>query len=211
MAYKVEVGNLSEKVKREIGSIGVASGEIALTAGPNTVRYTGIGEIASIALASIESYLVIAYYISDDMWEQVSADTFLLPNMVLSIDVNQDCTLSGDFSLLVGNLHGFVHDADGNPLPAVSVSLNVVYLSTATKLDGTFDFTEIPMGTYTITCTKTGYKDFSEKIPLAEGDNEIDIKMLAEGEVEIPWLWIGLGVGAAAAIGVTVVLVKKSK
>lgn len=107
------------------------------------------------------------------------------------------------------NLYGFVHDSEGNPLPAVSVSLN--QHKTATMLDGTFAFANIPAGSYTITCTKTGYKDFSTDITLSEGDNEIDIKMLAEGEVEVPWLWIGIGVGAAAAIGGGIALAKKRK
>ena len=113
-------------------------------------------------------------------------------------------------TLIIANLYGFVHDKDGNPLPAVSVSLNEH--STATLLDGTFDFINIAAGPYTITCTKAGYKEFSEDITLTEGDNESDITM--EGEVpppEIPWMWIGIGVGAAAAIGGAVALAKRRK
>lgn len=110
----------------------------------------------------------------------------------------------------VANLYGFVHDTDGNPLPAALVSLNEH--STATLLNGTFDFANIPAGPYAITCTKTGYQDFSKSITLNAGDNEIDIKMLAEGEVEIPWMWIGIGIGAVAVIvGGTVALAKKRK
>ncbi len=108
-----------------------------------------------------------------------------------------------------GNLYGFVHDSEGNPLPAVSVALNSY--ETATMLDGTFDLANIPVGPYTITCTKTGYKDFSKDITLTEGDNEIDITMKGEEEVEIPWMWIGIGVGAAAVVGGGIALAKKRK
>lgn len=109
--------------------------------------------------------------------------------------------------LPLANLYGFVHDKDGNPLPAVSVSLNEH--STDTMLDGTFDFINIAAGPYTITCSKTGYEDFAQDITLSEGDNDIDITM--EGEVEIPWLWIGIGLGAVAVIGTGIALVKKRK
>lgn len=107
------------------------------------------------------------------------------------------------------NLHGFVHDTDGNPLATVSVSLNEY--TTTTEPDGTFSLMDLGPGEYTITCTKAGYQDFSKSITLPAGDNEIDIKMLAEGEVEIPWLWIGIGLGAVAVIGGGIALAKKRK
>jgi hypothetical protein len=114
------------------------------------------------------------------------------------------------------NLHGLVHDRGGNPLPAVSVSLNG--LSTATMLDGTFGFTNIEPGKYTVACTKSGYQDVSKSITLSAGDNGLDITMLAEGEkvgiwewIKEHWKWIAGGAGVAAAIGAGIALAKKRK
>lgn len=113
----------------------------------------------------------------------------------------------------VATLYGFVHDKDGNPLPAVSVTLDSY--ETATMLDGTFDFINIAADSYTITCTKAGYKEFSKDITLSEGDNEIDITMEVEvpppPPTEVPWLWIGIGLGAVAVIGGGIALAKKRK
>lgn len=87
------------------------------------------------------------------------------------------------------NLYGFVHDTGGNPLAAVSVVLNEH--ETATMLDGTFRFLNIEPNTYTIICEKGGYQSYSKQIILAEGDNGVDITMLAEGEEKpFPWQWL---------------------
>lgn len=116
---------------------------------------------------------------------------------------------------IVANLYGFVHDTSGNPLPEVSVDLNG-YPAT-TNVDGEFSFEDIEPGDYTITCTKSGYEDTTKSKTLNAGDNEVDIEMLAEGEVppppptEVPWLWIGIGLGAVAVIGTGIALAKKRK
>lgn len=113
----------------------------------------------------------------------------------------------------VANVHGVVYSLDGNPVPAVSVTLNSH--ETATKLDGTFDFLDIPTGPYTITCTKTGYKNFSDDILLREGYNEIAITMEAKEEFGIwewikdHWEWIAGGAGAAAAIGIGITISRR--
>lgn len=83
------------------------------------------------------------------------------------------------------NLYGFVHDTDGDPLAAVSITLNGH--ETASMIDGTFWFLEIEPGDYTITCTKAGYKDRSKTISLVGGRNDEDIKMLGEEEEESWW------------------------
>jgi hypothetical protein len=113
-----------------------------------------------------------------------------------------------------GNLYGFVHDSDGNPLAASSISLNGS--ETATMLDGTFSLLEIEPGDYTITCTKEGYKDYSKEITVTAGRNDVDIRMLRQEEEESWWQklkdwWTGIPTwekaavivgGSAAVIGV---------
>ena len=106
----------------------------------------------------------------------------------------------------VADLYGFVHDTDGNPLAAVSITLNGH--ETASMIDGTFSILEIEPGDYTLTCTKEGYKDRSKTISLVAGDNEEDIEMLREDEEESWWerleTWqqaLIIGGGASAVIG----------
>ncbi|MBA7611385.1 hypothetical protein ES703_18609 [subsurface metagenome] len=112
----------------------------------------------------------------------------------------------------LANLYGFIHDTKGDPLAAVSVAVNEH--TTATLLDGIFSLLDLDPREYTITCTKVGYQDFTTTKTLEQGDNEIDITMLAEGEAppeEIPWLWIGIGSGAVIAILAAVALAKRRK
>ena len=110
------------------------------------------------------------------------------------------------------NLYGFVHDKEGNSLPAVSIGLNGHI--TATMLDGTFTILEINPGDYIITCTFGGYKEFTKSLSLSEGDNEIDITMLKEGEEGEPWYeryWWALAAGGAVVATATTVVIRISK
>ena len=97
----------------------------------------------------------------------------------------------------VANLWGFVHDTGGNPMAAVSITLNGH--ETASMIDGTFWILELEPGDYTITCTKEGYKDYSETISLTGGRNDEDIEMLREEEEEEGW-WESLETWQKAAI-----------
>lgn len=64
---------------------------IALTAGINEVTYRGKRQVASEAMASIEEYLEIAYYLHEEGGVQILADTMLKPGMKMSVRVTQDC------------------------------------------------------------------------------------------------------------------------
>jgi len=71
----------------------IASQEITLSAGSNTVTYTGRRQKASEAFASIVNYLVIAYHLNveSQSWEQVLTDTIMVPGDTYNINVSQDC------------------------------------------------------------------------------------------------------------------------
>lgn len=106
----------------------------------------------------------------------------------------------------VASLYGFVHDTGGDPLAAASITLNGY--KTASAIDGTFWILGIEPGDYTLTCTKTGYKDRSKTISLAGGRNDEDIEMLGEEEEEGWWesleTWqqaLIIGGGASVVIG----------
>jgi len=262
MDYKVEAGDLSEKVKREIGAITMKAGTLEVA----YVWWEGLEYWQMISLTEANQWpantmLTTAWTVRNVGDEEASFKVVfsgggmdvestpvrLKPNPTnpgagetgtlyayptTPASGSYECTLTiyadneiveywPDIPVVIvpvgkADLYGFVHDSKGNPLPAVSVSLN--QHKTATLLDGTFDFPNVAAGPYTITCTKTGYKDFNKDITLSVGDNEVDITMLAEEEeegiwewIKAHWKWIAGGAGAAAAIGVTVVLVKKRK
>ncbi len=158
-------------------------------------------------------------YISESERDQAVADwqsgIITMSNAMAVVNLWVMGTVDPACGAPTANLHGLVHDKDGNPLEAVSVVL--IGLSTTTGLDGTFDFTGVPFGPYTIACEKTGYTSFSEDIVLSVGDNEIDITVEAKEEVGIwewikgHWKWIAGGAGAAVAIGAGIALAKKRK
>lgn len=67
--------------------------EIALSAGWNTVTYTGERQTAGKAFESIMNYLVIAYHWNADAqdWNQMVTNTMMIPNDVYNIKVSQNC------------------------------------------------------------------------------------------------------------------------
>ena len=76
------------------------------------------------------------------------------------------------------NLTGFVHDEGDKAIVSALVKLDT--MARYTSSSGSFEFTDIDTGTYTITCTKEGYKPFSYTVTLTQGDNEIDIELVSE-------------------------------
>src|SRR5260370_2758583 len=66
---------------------------------------------------------------------------------------------------LYGRIRGRVTDATGASVPTVSViAANTdtgISKSTSTGADGTFEFLNLPIGSYKVTATKAGFKTFS--------------------------------------------------
>lgn len=78
------------------------------------------------------------------------------------------------------NLNVYVTDSKNNPLAGVAVTADTKSGTTGTS--GICSWSGIAIGTYIITCTKTGYKTETKSVALTGGDNNIIIKMLAVGE-----------------------------
>lgn len=259
MNYKVEVGNLSEKVKKEISAITMKAGTLEVAyawweglanwvpitktnAWPINTTITTAWTVRNVGNEAASFKVVFAGGGMDVESEPVQLnpgeDASLYADIIGYTSGTYECSLTiyadnevveKDYLSVTivsadkATLHGLVHDSEGNPLDAVTVFLNERI--TYTISDGTFDFTNIPVGPefgpWTIFCEKDGYQDFSKDITLSVGDNEVDITMLAEEEEEEEvgiwewikdhWGWIAGGVGAAAAIGGGIALAKKRK
>jgi hypothetical protein len=118
------------------------------------------------------------------------------------------------------------------PLSGVSVVLNGY--SATTSANGTCKFLNLPVRSYTLTCTKLGYQDYTRAIILGQGTNTIEVFMesgipsscLIDGdcpegyvcrdgvcvpkEAGVPWGWLLLG-GGAVAVAFIVLNKKKEK
>src|SRR5258708_9165598 len=66
---------------------------------------------------------------------------------------------------LYGRIRGRATDATGAPVPNVSVlATNTdtgISKSTSTGAEGSFEFLNLPIGSYKVTATKAGFKTFS--------------------------------------------------
>ena len=70
--------------------------QIQLTEGWNEYTYTGSAIRGGDLLASINDYLLIAYYLREETesWVEISDDLLIQPNYLLNIKVSQDCIWS---------------------------------------------------------------------------------------------------------------------
>lgn len=68
------------------------------------------------------------------------------------------------------NFNGYVYDKNtGTPLSSVSIQAG--NYSTSTNNNGYFNFTNIPIGSYTITASKTNYASQSQSVTISSGSN----------------------------------------
>jgi hypothetical protein len=78
-----------------------------------------------------------------------------------------------------GSLKGTVQDAvTGERLPGASVVLKEISKGSATDINGNYQLTNITPGAYTLTVSFIGYKDFTLKIEIREGENRtLDVSL----------------------------------
>ena len=79
-----------------------------------------------------------------------------------------------------GGIAGIVADmVTGEPVPTVKLKLSPGGNSTVTGSDGSFQFEELEAGEYTVTYTKDGYRDGTEKL-LVKNTLKTDAHLLIE-------------------------------
>lgn len=81
-----------------------------------------------------------------------------------------------------------ITDLDQEPITGVAVVLGAYYTST-TGTDGTCALINIPVGTYTIKCTKTGYQTYTQSVTLGQGNNALVITMVATSVTPAQTWW----------------------
>lgn len=81
------------------------------------------------------------------------------------------------FATIFANLHGVVHDPQHRPLPGAHIVLQAAdsgfSLSTSTNTDGEFDLLQVPLGTYKLSVSASGFETISQPITLTSGTNPI--------------------------------------
>jgi hypothetical protein len=71
----------------------------------------------------------------------------------------------------IGSVKGFVYDqANGEPLPGVSVGIRSISKGSQTDVNGFFNIPKIPVGQYIITATSLGYEATEKEISVIEND-----------------------------------------
>lgn len=71
-----------------------AARSVELKEGWNEVKYEGPSQKVEEAVKSIETYLITVYYWSGlyNQWMQLVRGSWVEPNMLLNIEVREDCT-----------------------------------------------------------------------------------------------------------------------
>ena len=100
-----------------------------------------------------------------------------------------EAVVEGEGEAETGSLTGVVRNADTElPVSGVLVTLVPGDYQDTTNFIGGFSFSSLPVGTYTLTATKTGYSSFSKEVIIEAGINALDVKITPggdEGEGEI--------------------------
>ncbi len=81
-----------------------------------------------------------------------------------------------------GSLKGTVIDSEtGEPLSYAYLHLEELRLADAANKYGYFEFKSVPPGTYTLTVSRVGYRNYSQKVTIAAGDTtSVTLKLVPE-------------------------------
>lgn len=94
-----------------------------------------------------------------------------------------------------GTIRGTVTDAEtGETLPGVNVIITQLNTGDATDVEGNYEITDVPAGTYTLTATFVGFQRFTAEVEVGNSVLNYDIEM----QVEV----LGLGDAVVTAFGI---------
>ncbi|MEX2362802.1 MAG: SusC/RagA family TonB-linked outer membrane protein [Balneolaceae bacterium] len=77
-----------------------------------------------------------------------------------------------------GTLSGQITSGDtGEELPGVNVLIVELERGTPTDVEGNYEITGIPVGTYTVRASYVGFVSYEEQVTIAEGENTFDVEL----------------------------------
>jgi outer membrane receptor protein involved in Fe transport len=80
------------------------------------------------------------------------------------------------------NISGTINDQTGAPLPGVNVILEGGTLGAVTDFDGKYSINNVKNGTYNLTATYMGFKNFSKSVTIQGADISVNITMLEDAQ-----------------------------
>ena len=100
----------------------------------------------------------------------------LLPLLLLSAFLPLNAS---DYLPVASTIEGIAYDQDtGDPLGFAYLHLEELNRTAVAHKDGTFEFTNIPAGTYTLSATRIGYKPLSRQVVVSQDDTlTIEIRL----------------------------------
>lgn len=120
--------------------------------------------------------------INNALWEVLNGTSLryaISENGHLAIIVDPDieeATASVQFE--EGMITGIVNDAaTGETLPGVNVYIDELQIGAPSDLDGRFEITEVPFGTYTVQASFVGYQEYSTEVVIEEEEVELNISL----------------------------------
>lgn len=113
---------------------------------------------------------------------------YSLRNTSVTLSIKEPVTPHNDLALQENNIvntlmvvKGIIADADGKPLPGVSVRLKPLTIGTFTNEDGVFILSNIPQGTYMLEMSSIGYSTISRKLIVS--DKPVELAFTLQREV----------------------------
>ena len=80
------------------------------------------------------------------------------------------------------SISGTIKGSSGTPLPAVNVILDGTKLGAVTDFDGNYSINNVKKGTYNLTATYVGFKNFSKSITMQDANILVNITMLDDAQ-----------------------------
>lgn len=87
--------------------------------------------------------------------------------------------MSINYGIAQNKITGSISNAEnGTPLPEVSVYFPELEKGTATNLEGEFEISEIPSGSFEMVISSMGYKTFEKKVTIKPGANTFEFQLV---------------------------------
>ena len=108
--------------------------------------------------------------------------TEFLPLVILFTAVMAVSCKTAGFGFKVIDLHGMVYDFSNRPVAHCEISLGGKY-NIVTDINGRFTLPKVPIGTYTLTASKSGFEDYIDEITVMDRRQIIYFRMPSQNQL----------------------------